>query len=83
MTSRSESAGLGVLGTLSPEMARDLGDAFSLAHLGSFSRNPAPVEKTGAARGALRLVGRLAAFLLVAAVALSFAVIAVYLLPLP
>jgi len=83
MTPRPHSGALSVLESLSPEMARDLGQAFSLAQIGSSSRKPAPAEETGAARGALRMVGRLAAFMLVAIVAVSLAATALYLLPLP
>lgn len=71
----------GVLETLSPEMARDLGDAFSLDRIGSRRRPRATRDSATAARGALRFAGRIAVFVLVAVVAVSFTLTAMYLLP--
>jgi len=83
MTTRSEPRVLGVLETLSPELAKDLGDAFSLARFGSTPARTATRDSGGAARGALRFAGRVAMFLLVAVVAVSLTVTAMYLMPLP
>jgi len=82
MTTQTGSRALGVLETLSPEMARDLDDAFSLARIGSTQAKAAPRESNGAARGALRFAGRLAVFLLVTVVAVSLTVTVMYLMPL-
>jgi hypothetical protein len=82
MPTRNESASFGLLETLSPEMAKDLGDAFSLARIGTSRARTAPTESNEAARGALRFAGRLAVFLLVAVVAVSITLTAMYLIPL-
>ena len=83
MTSRPQRRAFGILQTLSPEMAKDLGDAFSLARIGARPGTKSPREPGDTARWALRLVGRVAAFLLVAVVAVSLTVTAMYLMPLP
>lgn len=82
MTTRDEGRGFGVLETLSPELARDLCDAFSLARIGSGPRKNRG-ESTTAVRRALRLAGRITAFLLVAAIAVSLTIAAMFLIPLP
>ncbi|NIL99911.1 MAG: hypothetical protein GTN89_02915 [Acidobacteria bacterium] len=82
MTSRRESRGYGVLETLSPGLARDLGDAFCLAQIGSAPEKEKG-KSAGTARGALRFAGRVAVFLLVVAVAVSLTAAVMYLMPLP
>jgi hypothetical protein len=79
MTKRSESRAFGVLNTFSPEMAKELGEAFSLARIGS---GKAP-QDSGTAREVLRFAGRVAVFLLIAVVAVSLTVTAMYLMPFP
>jgi len=79
MTKRSESRAFGVLNTFSPEMAKELGEAFSLARIGS---GKAPRD-SGTAREVLRFAGRVAVFLLIAVVAVSLTVTAMYLMPFP
>ena len=87
MTRRSEGGSFGLLETLSPELAKDLGEAFSLSRIGSGPGRKIPREVGNTARGALRLAGHITVFLLVAvvavSVAVSVAVTAMYLMPLP
>jgi hypothetical protein len=83
MTTGPKSAPFGVLETLSPELAKDLGDVFSLARIGSTPAKTKPRDSADAARGALRFAGRIAVFLLVAVVAVTLTVTAMYLMPLP
>ncbi len=71
----------GILETLSPEMARDLGNAFCLARIGTQMVTKAPRKPGVAAREALRFASRIAAFLLVVVVAVSLTVTAMYLVP--
>ncbi len=81
MTARPGRGSFGILETLSPEMARDLGNAFSLARIGTRMSTKAPRNPGVAARKALRLASRVAAFLLVVVVAVSLTVTAMYLMP--
>ena len=83
MTTGPKPGPFGVLETLSPEMAKDLGDVFSLARIGSTPAKTKPRDSADAARGALRFAGRIAVFLLVAVVAVTLTVTAMYLMPLP
>lgn len=76
MTTRTETASFGILGSLSPEMARDLGDAFSLQRIGAESSR----GKRSDANAALRLASRALAFLAVTVVAVSLTVAALYLM---
>ena len=71
---------MGVLGTLSPEMARDLGEAFSLDQIGARQDEQREARSSAAGRGALRLASRAAAFLAVTAVAVSLTLTALYLM---
>ena len=81
--SRPEGGSFGVLETLSPEMAKDLGDAFSLASIANRSMNQ-PHRDTGETTpGAVRFAGSVVLCLLVAVVAVSVTVTALYLIPLP
>lgn len=73
----------GILETLSPEMARDLGNAFCVGGIGTKTATKNPRNSGAAAREALRFVSHVAAFLLVAAVAVSLAATAMYLMPSP
>jgi len=82
-TARPAPGSFGILETLSPEMARDLGDAFCLAGIGTKAATKIPRNPGVAAREALRFVSHVAAFLLVAAAAVSLTVTAMYLMPLP
>lgn len=82
MTTRTEVDPYGVLGTLSPKLAKDLGQAFSLESIG---KEKAP--KSGRARdmaitgsGAVRFAGQAAAVLLVAGVALALTTGVLYLM---
>lgn len=83
MTTRSERGSFGILEILSPEMARDLGSAFSLARIATKTATKNPRDPGAAARGVLRFASRVAAFLLVVVVAVSLTVTAMYLVPLP
>jgi hypothetical protein len=71
-----------VLETLSPEMAREIGQAFSLATIG---RRPLPQKRRedragGAREGLLKLASRVAAFVTVSAIAVLLTVAALYLM---
>ena len=83
LTARPALGSFGILETLSPEMARDLGNAFCLAGIGTKTATKTPRNPGVAAREALRFVSHVAAFLLVAAAAVSHTVTAMYLMPLP
>jgi hypothetical protein len=83
MTPGPKTGPFGVLETLSPEMAKDLGDVFSLARIGSTPAKTAAPDSSETARGALRFAGRVAVFLLAAVVAVSLTATAMYLMPLP
>ncbi len=82
MTTRTETESYGLLGTLSPEMARDLGDAFSLQKIGSAQSSRPKRESDAPGRAALRLAGRAAAFVSVTAFALAITATAMYLMQL-
>ena len=80
-TAQSDNA-VSVLETLSPEMAREIGHAFSLATIG---QRPLPQkrrdDRTGGARqGLYKLASRVAAFFVVSAVAVLLTVAALYLM---
>ena len=82
-TARPAPGSFGILETLSPEMARDLGNAFCLAGIGTKTATKIPRNPGVAARKALRFVSHVAAFLLVVVAAVSLTVTAMYLMPLP
>ena len=69
----------GLLESLSPEMAREIGDAFSLDKIGSKPQVRRRTDRSrGARSGAVRFAGRIAAFLLVTGLAVSVTVAALY-----
>ncbi len=71
-----------LLETLSPELAKDLGDAFSLARIGSGPARDPGRGSESTTRGLLRFASRVAVFLLIAVVAISLSAGAIYLMPL-
>ena len=81
MTTTTETDSYGLLGTLSPEMARDLGDAFSLQKIGA-SGTSRPRRDNDTGRAALRFASRAAAFLSVTAFAVLLTASALYLMQL-
>jgi len=83
MTTRPETHRFGLLGTLAPQMAQDLGEAFSVDRIGTRTPDAGPTEPAPRRRGAQRFAGRAAAFVLVAAAAVSITVSVLYLIQLP
>ena len=82
MTTTTETEPYGLLGTLSPEMARDLGDAFSLQKIGASGTSRPRRDSDSTSRAALRLASRVAAFLSVTAFAVLLTGTALYLMQL-
>ena len=79
MTRTTADDGCGVLESLSPEMARELGDAFSVEKIGS---QPLPVRRTekrhGVRDGAKRIAGQVAALVVVSGLAVGVTAAALY-----
>ena len=82
MTTRTETEPYGLLGSLSPELAKDLGDAFSLRTIGAAGTSPPKRGSVSTSRLVLRLAGRAAAFISVTAFAVLVTTTALYLMQL-
>jgi hypothetical protein len=80
MTTTTETDSYGLLGTLSPEMARDLGDAFSLQKIGASGTSRPRRDKDSTRREALRFASRAAAFVMVSAFVVLLTATALYLM---
>ena len=80
MTTQTETQPYGVLGTLSPEMAKDIGDAFSLKTIGAAGALRPERDSDSTSRAALRLASRAAAFISVTAFAVAVTATALYLM---
>ena len=82
MTTRTDTNSLGVLGALSPQMAQDIGEAFSLERIGRLESPDPKKSATPSSRRALRLASRAAAMLLVTVVAVALSLAALVLVQL-
>jgi hypothetical protein len=79
MTTNKKMPRFGLLGTLAPELARELGEAFSVDRIGARSLDVKRREPAIAGH----IAGRLAAFFLVAALTVTLTMAGLYLMQLP